>query len=79
MQVASFFVVMRDPAEQRSMIPLRIGEMLFWRKGADNEEIVVEGRIRERDDEGTWDARAIGTDGEVKMIVKNLRMGWFYE
>jgi malonyl CoA-acyl carrier protein transacylase len=79
-QVVSFYIVMRDEAEQRAMIPLRIGEVLFERRCADGEEVTLEARMREQDDEGiTWDARAIGQNGEVIMILKKLRMGWFYK
>jgi len=78
LQLVNFHIIMRDQAEQRSMIPLRIGEMLFRRKCADGEEVTLEARMRDQDDDGiTWDARAVDRDGEVLMAVKKLRMNWF--
>ena len=80
LQMVNFHIIMRDQAEQRSVIPLRIGRMLFRRRCADGEEVTLEARMREQDDEGiTLDARAVARDGEVIMTVKNLGMGWFYK
>jgi malonyl CoA-acyl carrier protein transacylase len=80
LQMVNFHIIMKDQAEQRSMIPLRIGEVLFRRRCAAGEEVTLEARMRERDDEGiTWDARATDRDGEILMTVKKLRMGWFYK
>jgi len=79
LQLAGFYIPMKNEAEQRSMIPLRIGEMAFHRKCADGEVVTLEARMREQDDKGiTWDARATDPDGEVIMTVKELRMGWFF-
>ena len=79
LQLVGFYIPMRNDAEQRSMIPLRIGEMMSRRKCADGEVVTVEARMREQDDKGiTWDARAVGPDGGVIMTVKELRMGWFF-
>lgn len=78
LQQVSFYIVMRDRAEERSVIPLRIGEVLFWRKCEEGEEISLEARMIEQDEEGfTWDARALGREGDIIMTAKNLRMGWF--
>jgi acyl transferase domain-containing protein/NAD(P)H-dependent flavin oxidoreductase YrpB (nitropropane dioxygenase family)/NAD(P)-dependent dehydrogenase (short-subunit alcohol dehydrogenase family)/acyl carrier protein len=78
-QLVGFYVPVRNEAEQRSMIPLRIGEVTCRRKCADGEVVSIEARIREQDGKGiTWDARAAGQDGEVIMTVKELRMGWFF-
>jgi NAD(P)-dependent dehydrogenase (short-subunit alcohol dehydrogenase family)/acyl carrier protein len=80
LQMVNFHIIMRDQAEQRSVIPLRIGHMLFWRRCADGEEVTLEARMKEQDDEGIiWDARAVARDGKVIMTVKNLSMGWFYK
>ena len=80
LQMVNFHIIMRDQAEQRSVIPLRIGQMLFWRRCLVGEEVIIEARMREQDDEGiTWDARAVAKDGEVIMTVKNISMGWFYK
>ena len=79
LQLAGFYIPMKNEAEQRSMIPLRIGEVSFQRKCTDGEVVTLEARVREQDDKGiTWDARAVGRDGEVVMTVKELRMGWFF-
>ena len=78
LQMVNFHIIMRDQTEQRSMIPLRIGEALFRRRCMNGEEITLEARMRERDDEGiTWDARAADRHGEVLMTVKKLRMRWY--
>lgn len=78
LQVVNFYIPMRDEAENRSMIPLSIGEVLPKGRCAAGDQIVLEARVRERDDEGiTWDARAINSDGKVIMTVKRIRMGWF--
>ncbi|WP_051328312.1 type I polyketide synthase [Desulfatirhabdium butyrativorans] len=80
LQLVNFHVIMRDETEQRSMIPLRIGEVMFCRKCSDGEEVDIEARMRDQDDEGiTWDARAIDLEGNVLMTVKKLGMGWFYK
>jgi hypothetical protein len=78
LQLVGFYVVMRDEAEQRSMIPVGIGEAIFRRKCVDGEEVYIEARMRRQDQEGlTWDARALGRDDEVIMTLRDLRMSWF--
>ncbi len=80
LQMVNFHIIMRDQAEQRSVIPLRIGQMLFWRRCVDGEEVTIETRMREQNDDGiTWDAQALDRNGGVLMTVKQLRMGWFYK
>ena len=78
MQVVNFYIAMRDPDEPRSMIPYRIGEMMFFRKCASGEEITLEARMKSRDDKGiTWNARALDETGRVLMNAKNIMMHWF--
>ena len=77
-QLVSSYVSMRDEAETRGLIPLSIGEVLFGRKCGDGEEVLLEARMRGRDDQGiVMDARATSREGEALMIVKYLKMGWF--
>ncbi|MCE5333340.1 MAG: polyketide synthase dehydratase domain-containing protein, partial [Desulfobacteraceae bacterium] len=79
LQIVTFYIAMRDESEQRSMIPIRLGEVSFLRKCAGGEVVTIEARMREQDDKGiSWDARAVGPDGDVIMVVRNLRMGWFF-
>ncbi len=78
MQVVNFYIVMRDTNEERSMIPFKIGSMIFRRKCVDGEKLVLEARMREQDEEGiTWDTRAIDQKGQVVMVAENVRMRWF--
>jgi hypothetical protein len=78
MQVVNFYIAMRDPDEPRSMIPYRIGEMTFFRKVASGEEITMEARMKNRNDEGiTWIARAVDEAGETVMIARDIMMRWF--
>lgn len=77
LQLAGFYSAAMDPAEQRAMIPLGIGEMRFARECRAGEEIVLEARIRVQDVHGmTWDARGIDTQGNTIMQVQGMRMQW---
>ncbi|MBI4962018.1 MAG: SDR family NAD(P)-dependent oxidoreductase [Desulfomonile tiedjei] len=78
MQVVNFYIAMRDPDEPRSMIPYRIGEMMFFRKCAAGEEITLEARMKSSDEKGiTWNARALDETGRVLMNAKDIMMRWF--
>jgi hypothetical protein len=78
MQVVNFYIAMRDPDEPRSMIPYRIGEMVFFRKCASGEEVTLEARMKSRDEKGiTWNARALDETGRVLMNAKDIMMRWF--
>ncbi len=78
MQAVSFYIVMRNEKEDRSMIPFRIGEMKFLRKCSDGETIILEGRMRKQDEHGvTWDARATDAEGTPVMVVRDMVMRWF--
>jgi hypothetical protein len=78
MQVVNFYIVMRDPSQERSMIPYRIGEMQFLRKCTHGEQITVEARMQDQNEAGiSWNARALDERGKVVMQAKNIMMRWF--
>jgi malonyl CoA-acyl carrier protein transacylase len=80
MQLAAFHIAATDPSERRSIVPLEIGEMRFWRKGRTGEQITVEARLRAQDKEGlVWDARGIDDQGQTIMQVRNMGMHWVAE
>lgn len=71
-----YCVAMRLPT-QRSMIPMEIGEMRFWRKCRVGERITLEARLRTQNEQGlTWDARGLDEKGCAIMQVANMRMHW---
>ena len=77
LQVAGCYVAATNPSEQRSMIPVEIGEMRFLRKCRDGEQVTLEARMVEREDEGlAWDARGIDDQGLDIMQISGLRMQW---
>ncbi|MFC1834217.1 KR domain-containing protein, partial [Thermodesulfobacteriota bacterium] len=78
MQVANFYIIMRDQSEERSMIPYEIGEMAFARCCGNGELITIEGRVRNQTEEGlTWDAQGLDESGRPVMYAKNMVMRWF--
>jgi 3-hydroxymyristoyl/3-hydroxydecanoyl-(acyl carrier protein) dehydratase len=78
MQVVNFYIVMRDPSQERSMIPYRIGEMQFLRKCNHGERITIEARMQDQNEAGiSWNARALDEKGKVVMQAKNIMMRWF--
>jgi hypothetical protein len=77
LQLAGFYLAATDPAERRSMIPLEVGEMRFSRQCRAGEPIILEARLRLKDNEGlTWDARGVDEQGKVIMQVHSMRMQW---
>jgi malonyl CoA-acyl carrier protein transacylase len=77
LQLAGFHIAATNPSERRSIIPMEIGEMRFSRKCLAGEQITVEARMREQDEEGlAWDARGIDDQGLAIMQVHNMRMNW---
>ncbi|MFZ0447746.1 MAG: SDR family oxidoreductase [Desulfatiglandaceae bacterium] len=77
LQLVGFYIAATDPLERRSMIPMEIGEMRFFRICRTGEKIALEARMRTQDDEGlTWDARGIDDQGRTIMEVYGLRMHW---
>ncbi len=79
LQLANFYILMRDdPERDLTLIPHKIGEVCFSRKCRDNETIIVEGRVRDRDDEGlTWDSCARDAEGRLLMTATDVKMRWF--
>jgi NAD(P)-dependent dehydrogenase (short-subunit alcohol dehydrogenase family)/acyl carrier protein len=77
LQLVGFYIAATEPSEQRSMIPMEIGEMRFLRKCRAGEQMTLEARMRAQDYEGrTWDARGIDDQGRPIMQVHNMRMQW---
>ena len=77
LQLAAFYLAATDPSERRSIIPLEIGEMRFLRQCRAGEQIILEARLRVRDEDGlVWDARGIDEQGRTIMQIQGLRMHW---
>jgi hypothetical protein len=77
LQLVGFQIAATEPSEQRSIIPIEIGEMNFLRKCRPGEPITLEARMRARDDEGfSWDARGIDEQDRAIMQVSGIRMHW---
>lgn len=75
LQLANFSNIAMVPSERRSMIPMEIGEMRFFRKCRDGEQIILEARMRKQDEKSlTWDARGIDGQGSTIMQVHGMRM-----
>lgn len=77
LQLTGFYCVAMKMPEQRSMIPMEIGEMRFCRKCRVGERITLEARMRAQNEQGlSWDARGVDDQGRNIMQVSNLRMHW---
>ncbi len=77
LQLAGFHIALTDPSEQRSVIPVEIGEMRFLRRCREGEQITLEARMRAQDNEGvSWDARGIDDQGRTIMQIYGIRMHW---
>ena len=77
LQLIAFYCIAMKMPEQRSMIPMEIGEMRFCRKCRVGERITLEARMREQNEQGfSWDARAIDEQGRTIMQVATMRMHW---
>jgi len=77
-QTMAFYPHGRDEAEERMLIPWRIGEMVFTRHCTAGEEITLEARITGQNEEGiTWAARATDGEDHIIMCVKDVVMQWF--
>jgi hypothetical protein len=77
LQLTGFYCVAMKMPEQRSMIPMEIGEMRFCRKCREGEQITLEARMRVQNDQGlTWDARGLDDQGRTIMQVADMRMRW---
>jgi len=77
LQLTGFYCVAMKMPEQRSMIPLEIGEMRFYRKCRVGEQIILEARLRTQNEQSlTWDARGLDDQGRTIMQVSTIRMHW---
>jgi hypothetical protein len=75
LQLANFSNIAMVPYQRRFMIPMEIGEMRFFRKCRDGEQIILEARMRKQDEKSlTWDARGIDGQGGTIMQVRGMRM-----
>jgi hypothetical protein len=78
LQAACFYIIMVDSNEQRSKIPYGIGEMRFSRKCRPGEQITIEARLKDQNEERLlWDARSVDDSGHTIMTVRDLVMRWF--
>ena len=77
LQLTGFYCVAMKIPEKRSMIPMEIGEMRFFRKCREGEQLSLEARLQTQDDQGlTWNARGLDGHGHTIMQVSNMRMHW---
>jgi acyl transferase domain-containing protein/NAD(P)H-dependent flavin oxidoreductase YrpB (nitropropane dioxygenase family)/NAD(P)-dependent dehydrogenase (short-subunit alcohol dehydrogenase family)/acyl carrier protein len=77
MQLAVFQMLAIDQQDRRSMLPTEIGEMRFLRQCRPGEQIILEARLRDQDQESlAWDARGIDDQGLTVMQVRTMRMHW---
>jgi len=80
LQLTGLYCVAMQMPEQRTMIPMEIGEMRFSRTCRVGERITLEARLRAQDEQGfTWDARGLDEQGRPLMEIANLRMHWVAE
>jgi hypothetical protein len=77
MQLVGFHMVTTDPSERRPVLPIEIGEMRFLRQCRAGERIVLEARLRSRDEASlAWDARGLDDQGRTIMQIRTMRMQW---
>jgi hypothetical protein len=77
LQLTGLYCVAMKMPEQRSMIPVEIGEMRFSRKCRVGEKIILEARLRSQNEQGfSWDARGLDEQGRTIMQVADMRMHW---
>ena len=80
LQLTGLYCVAMNMPEQRTMIPMEIGEMRLSRICRVGERITLEARLRAQDEQGfTWDARGLDEQGRTLMQIANLRMHWVAE
>ena len=78
MQASMFFTGMRDENEKRTLIPQRIGEIVFTRQCRPGETITIEGRMRRMDEQGIrWEARGLDAQGMPLMWLRKMDLRWF--
>jgi NAD(P)-dependent dehydrogenase (short-subunit alcohol dehydrogenase family)/acyl carrier protein len=77
LQLTGLYCVVMKMPEQRSMLPMEIGEMRYYRKCRVGERIILEARMRAQDEEGfSWTARGLDEQGRTIMQVVDMRMHW---
>jgi hypothetical protein len=77
LQLTGLYCVAMKMPEQRSMIPMEIGEMRFCRKCRVGERITLEARLRAQDEQGfNWDARGLGRARPHHHAGFDMRMHW---
>ena len=78
MQASMFFTGMRDENEKRTLIPQRIGEIVFTRQCRPGETITIEGPLRRMDEQGIrWEARGLDAQGMPLMWLRKMDLRWF--
>jgi hypothetical protein len=78
MHLVNFYIVMRDEAETRKMIPAGLGQMRFTRRCQPGEKVYLQARLAQEDARGyTWNAQARDEIGLLLMQVTGLEMKWF--
>ncbi|WP_319585642.1 SDR family NAD(P)-dependent oxidoreductase [uncultured Desulfobulbus sp.] len=80
LQLTGLYCVAMQMPEQRTMIPMEIGEMRLSRICRVGERITLEARLRAQNEQGfSWDARGLDEQGRTLMQIANLRMQWVAE
>ena len=75
MQLVGFYTAAMAPTQQQAMIPVEVGQMRFMRKCREEEQIILEARMRMEDEKCfVWDARGIDDKGRTIMQVYGMRM-----
>jgi hypothetical protein len=75
MQLVGFHMLAMDPQDRRPMLPTEIGEMRFLRQCRAGEQITLEARLRDQDQESlAWDARGLDDQGRTIMQVRTIRL-----
>jgi NAD(P)-dependent dehydrogenase (short-subunit alcohol dehydrogenase family)/acyl carrier protein len=78
LHTAIFHVFMRDETDERVFIPVRLDELVSFRRCEDGESVEVEGRLKDRDDKSlVWDARALDRKGRVLMYLRGMEFRCF--
>ena len=77
LQLTGFYCVAMKIPEQRSMIPMQVGEMRFYRNCRDGEPVILEARLQAQDKQGfTWHARGLDDHGRIIVQISDMRMHW---
>ena len=77
-QMPSFYVIIRDKEEERSLVPVSFNDMRFSRLCRTGEMVSLQGLLQSEDDSGfVWNLTASDQEGKVIMIVRDFRTNWF--